>query len=93
MLTKFPLAVGLLALVFAVGSLFGAREFGAGITGSRMTDALFWLGVALASALALALYTWVLQKLGVIEVPSGASAPKRAAADGPESAAGKAPES
>jgi len=65
--TKFPLVAGLFSLVFAVGSLFGVRELGAGITASRFTDCIFWIGAMSTSVLILALYSLLLQKLGILE--------------------------
>jgi hypothetical protein len=73
--TKFPLVAGLFALVFAVGSLFGVRGLGAGVAtyggavAPRLTDCLFWLGLASSFLVVLVLYGWLLQKLGVIEAP------------------------
>jgi hypothetical protein len=76
-LTKFPLVAGLFALVFAVGSLFGIRGLGAGISAfggevaPRLTDFLFWVGILSSSLVVLVLYGWLLQMLGIVEAPSG----------------------
>ena len=78
MLTKFPLVGGALALVFAFGSLFGAGGPGAGVAAyggavaPRLTDCLFWLGLASSCLVVLALYSLLLQKLGVTEAPKQA---------------------
>jgi hypothetical protein len=73
--TKFPLVVGLFALVFAAGSLFGVPGLGAGIAAyggavaPRLTDFLFWLGVMSSCLVLLTLYSLLLQKLGFFEGP------------------------
>ena len=60
---KFPLLAGIVALVFAVGALFGIKGLGAGVVAfgaansPRVTDFVFWVGVTstcLVSSLALA---------------------------------------
>jgi hypothetical protein len=60
--------VGLVALVFAVGSPFGDPAFGAGITPWRLTDSLLWLGVACLSIVVLGLYGLFLQKIGLLHI-------------------------
>jgi hypothetical protein len=73
--TKFPLVAGIFALVFAVGSLFGIRELGAGIAAfggkyaPRLMDFLFWLGIMSSCLVVLTLYSLLLATLGIVEVP------------------------
>jgi hypothetical protein len=73
--TKFPLVAGLVALIFAVGSLAGVPQLGAGISAyggavaPRLADCLFWLGVMSSCLVVLALYSVLLQKLGILEAP------------------------
>ncbi len=75
MVSKFPLVAGVFALVFAVGSLLGIRGLGAGVAtlggevAPRLTDFLFWLGIASSCLVVLTLYAMLLQKLGIVETP------------------------
>lgn len=57
MLPKLPLAVGFLAALFAVATLFGAEAPTGRLTPWRAADALLWAGVAAASVAVLALYS------------------------------------
>jgi hypothetical protein len=69
-LPKFPLVVGLFAIVFAVGSLFGSEVLGAGITRWRLTDFLVWIGVTAGCFLVLGCYCLVLQRVGILPKPA-----------------------
>jgi hypothetical protein len=73
-LPKLPLAVGLLALLFAVGSPFGSPALGAGITPWRVTDSLVWIGVAFACVIVLGCYTLLLLRLGIVPKPAATTA-------------------
>jgi hypothetical protein len=73
-LSKVPLAVGLVALIFAVGSLFGLTGITA-IVGPKFADFFFWIGVVSSCLVVLALYSLLLQKLGLSDA---ANAPPRA---------------
>lgn len=99
MVTKFPLVAGLFALVFACGSLFGPAGLGAGVTAHggavapRLTDFLFWLGMASSCLVVLTLYSLLLQKLGVIEAPKQTPQAEGEAREPPPSEPGAAAES
>jgi hypothetical protein len=68
-LPKFPLAVGFLAALFAVATLFGAEAPTGRLTPWRVADALLWAGVAAASVVVLALYSRWLGGRGQPETP------------------------
>jgi hypothetical protein len=72
--TKFPLVAGFIALVFAMGSLFGVKQLGAGSTAflarefPEYTDFFFWIGIMSSCLVLLALYSLLLVKLGIVAV-------------------------
>lgn len=74
MLSKFPLAAGVVALIFAVGSLFGLTGITA-MVAPRFSDFFFWIGVMSSCLVVLAVYGLLLKKLGLSDAPN---APPRA---------------
>jgi hypothetical protein len=70
--TKFPLVAGLFALVFAMGSLFGVKQLGAGSTAFLarefpvFTDCAFWVGMMSFCLVIVAVYRSLLVKLGIV---------------------------
>jgi hypothetical protein len=89
--TKFPLVGGAFALLFAFGSLVGGLGAGVaaygGASAPRLTDFLFWLGMASSCLVVLAVYSLLLQKLGITEAPQP---PQEEAHESPPNASGAA---